>query len=192
MDKELKKMISSDLHRYGFQNEKTMSWFDKIESYGYRYTKMLRKVKYYKDTGKKIKYYFYRVLLEHYSVKYGFSISYSTKIGYGLYLGHLGSIVVNYKASLGNNVNLAQGVTIGLANGGKNPGVPVIGNNVWIGANATVVGNITIGDDVMIAPNTFVNFDVPSHSIVINEKAKIIHKDNATEKYVENTESIRL
>ena len=46
--------------------------------------------------------------------------------------------------------------------------------------NSTVVGNITIGNDVLIAPNTFVNFDVPDHSIVIGNPASIHHKENAT------------
>ena len=38
----------------------------------------------------------------------------------------------------------------------------------------------------MIAPLTFVNFDVPPHSVVVGNPAKIIHKENATEKYIEN------
>ena len=62
----------------------------------------------------------------------------------------------------------------------------MIGNRVWIGVNATVVGHITIGDDVMIAPNAFVNFDVPSHSVVIGNPGRIISRDHATEGYVVN------
>ena len=54
--------------------------------------------------------------------------------------------------------------------------------------NATVVGNVTIGDDVLIAPGAFVNFDVPSHSVVIGNPAQIHHKENATEGYVTHTE----
>ena len=185
MDKLLKDLIKCDLYRYGYLNKKT-SALQRHELYGYRYTKVLRKTKYYKENGKPIRFLINRVLLSYYTEKYGFCISYATKIGRGLYLGHIGSIVVNSKAVLGDNVNLAQGVTIGVSNGGKTPGVPTIGNNVWIGANATVVGGIVIGDDVMIAPNTFVNFDVPDHSLVISSKSTIIPKENATEKYVEN------
>ena len=62
----------------------------------------------------------------------------------------------------------------------------IIGNDVWIGANAVVVGKINIGTDVLIAPNSFVNFDVPPHSVVVGNPAKIIHKENATEYYIEN------
>ena len=43
-----------------------------------------------------------------------------------------------------------------------------------------------IGNDVLIAPNTFVNFDVPDHSIVIGNPAKIHHRDNATEGHIPN------
>jgi len=186
MEKELKKLIEADLNRYGFKSEKDLSFFNKREFFGYRYTKILRKTAYYKKHNKKIKYYFNRLLLEKYTIKYAYSIPYSVELGKGLFLGHLGNVVINYKAVIGDNVNLAQGVTIGLSNGGKNSGVPRIGNRVWIGANATVVGGIIIEDDVMIAPNTFVNFDVPTHSIVVGEKAKILYQYNATEKYVEN------
>ena len=49
-----------------------------------------------------------------------------------------------------------------------------------------VVGNVKIGTDVLIAPLAYVNFDVPDHSVVIGNPAKIIHKDNATEDYVCN------
>lgn len=186
MNKELKELVLSDLKRYGYNSEKEMSFSVKKELYGYRFTKHLRKAKYYKEHNKKIRFLFNRFMLSRYVEKYGFSISYGTNIGKGLYLGHIGSIVVNSAAVIGNNVNLSQGVTIGVAHGERKSGVPTIGNNVWIGANATIVGGITIGDDVMIAPNTFVNFDVPSHSVVIFSKASIISKENATDKYIEN------
>lgn len=55
---------------------------------------------------------------------------------------------------------------------------------MYIGINSTIVGGIEIGDDVMIAPNTFVNQDVPGHSIVIGNPCKIIHKDDATKDYI--------
>ena len=183
----LQKLINADLYRYGgITKEAELSFMGRKELYGYQYTKVLRKCRFYKDHNAKLRFYYYRLWLAKLSLKYGFQISYATDIGPGLYLGHSGSIVVNSLAKIGKNVNLAQGVTIGLANGGQHPGVPVIGDNVWIGANATVVGGISIGNDVMIAPNTFVNFDVPDHSIVVAQRAEIIHRNPATEKYVEN------
>ncbi len=62
-------------------------------------------------------------------------------------------------------------------------GCPVIGDRVWIGANAVVVGRITIGDDVLIAPLSFVNFDVPDKAVVAGNPAKIINY-NGSEGYV--------
>lgn len=53
-----------------------------------------------------------------------------------------------------------------------------------IGINSTIVGNIVIGNDVMIASNSFVNFDVPDHSIVVGNPGVIHRKDNATDKYI--------
>ena len=76
---------------------------------------------------------------------------------------------------------------IGCENRGKRKGAPTFEGKCWIGANAVVVGNIKIGEDVLIAPLSFVNFDIPPHSIVIGNPARIIHKENATEEYVCNT-----
>ena len=64
---------------------------------------------------------------------------------------------------------------------GGRQGAPVIGNEVWIGINAAIVGKITIRDDVLIAPNSYVNCGVPSHSIVFGNPCIIKHREDATE-----------
>lgn len=126
----------------------------------------------------------YRLL--HYSKKTQIQIPGNTKIGPGFYIGHHGRIIINPEAIIGSNVNIATGVTIGQENRGKRKGSPVIGNNVWIGTNAVIVGKVHIGNDVLIAPLSYVNFDVPDHSIVIGNPAKIIPTENATQNYIEN------
>lgn len=105
----------------------------------------------------------------------------STKMG-GLYFGH--SITINPHTVIGKNVNIHKGVTIGQENRGKRKGAPIIGNEVWIGVNSTIVGKITIGDDVLIAPNTYVNCDIPSHSIVFGNPCIIKPCDYATKDYI--------
>lgn len=107
-----------------------------------------------------------------------------TEIGGGLVFGHAFNVTVNGSAVLGEYVDLEKNVTIGREKRGKRKGCPVIGNRVWIGTNATVVGKISIGDDVLIAPNAYVNCDVPSHSVVIGNPCVIHHRDNATEEYI--------
>lgn len=111
-------------------------------------------------------------------------INLGTQIGGGLYIGHPFCITINPDAKIGSNVNLHRDVLIGQENRGKRKGAPIIGDEVWIGINAAIVGKIVIGDDVLIAPNSYVNCNVPSHSIVIGNPCRIIHKDNATENYV--------
>ena len=89
-------------------------------------------------------------------------------------------------AEIGENCNIHKGVTIGQENRGPRKGAPKIGNSVWIGVNAAIVGKITIGDDVLIAANSYVNCDVPSHSVVYGNPCIIKQKENATESYVNN------
>jgi serine O-acetyltransferase len=127
---------------------------------------------------------FWRLVLRHFQIKYGFQIYPETQIGEGLYLGHWGALVINPKTKIGKNCNIAQGVTIAQANRGKNEGVPEIGNEVWIGPNAVIVGKIKIGNNVLIAPNAYVNFDVPDNSIVIGNPATFSENKNATMGYI--------
>lgn len=110
----------------------------------------------------------------------------STKIDGGLYIGHPYSITINPLAVLGKNINIHKGVTIGQENRGKRKGTPTIKNDVWIGVNTVIVGNITIGDDVLIAPNSFVNCDIPPHSIVFGNPCTIRSCSFATKDYINN------
>lgn len=110
-----------------------------------------------------------------------------TQIGEGFYIGHHGHIIINPKSVIGKNVNVGVGVTIGQANRGAKKGTPTISDYVWIGTNAVIVGRVTIGTDVLIAPGAYVNFDVPDHSIVIGNPGVIIHREGATEGYINRT-----
>ena len=129
---------------------------------------------------------FYILRLRWMSNKTQIQIPARTSIGEGLYIGHLGRIIINPEAKLGKNINLSTGVVIGAENRGKRKGAPIISDNCWIGANAVIVGNVKIGSDVLIAPLSYVNFDVPDHSVVVGNPGKIIPKENATEDYVCN------
>lgn len=127
----------------------------------------------------------WRFLRKKMQAHYGLEIPGKATIGEGFYIGHAYGITVNPDAVIGRNCNIHKGVTIGQENRGKRKGAPVLGDCVWLGINSTVVGAVTIGDDVLIAPNSYVNCDVPSHSIVIGNPCRIIPLDNATEGYVD-------
>ena len=174
--------FSKDLYRY--YGEKGESLIQRIlRPTELKYTALLRKAQGCKF--KPLKSY-YTVRLKLMSYKTHIQIPARTRIGDGFYIGHTGRVIIHPDAILGKNINVGTGVTIGYENRGKRKGAPRIEGNCWIGTNSVVVGNVTIGEDVMIAPLTFVNFDVPPHSIVIGNPAKIIHKENSTQDYICN------
>lgn len=91
---------------------------------------------------------------------------------------------MNSRAVLGHNVTLFKGSTIGSVRSGKREGVPTVGDRVTLCVNSTVVGNVKIGNDVLIASNSFVDIDVPDHSIVYGNPAQIKYKERASKDYL--------
>ena len=122
----------------------------------------------------------------YYAKKNGLEISITNQIGKGLYIGHPYNITINSSAVIGENCNIHKGVLIGQENRGKRKGSPTIGNCVWIGINSSIVGNVTVGNDVLIAPNSYVNCDIPDHSVVFGNPCIIKHMDDATRDYINN------
>lgn len=174
----MKEVIKSDLYRYGGLTK--LSKGKRIA--GFRYMYYLRKASQHKKMS--ILGIYYRLIIRKLSYKFGFQIPVTTSIGEGFYIGHFGTIVINGKAKIGKNCNIAHSTTIGQANRGKLKGYPTIGDKVWIGTGSVIVGNIKIGNNVLIAPNTFVNIDIPDNSLVIGNPAKVIYKENPTEGYI--------
>ena len=176
-------MFEKDLYRwYGEKGENLKQRILRPQEIKYMYC--LRKTQSQSNPISKI---YYQLRLRNLSKKTNIQIPSSTQIGEGFYIGHTGRIIINPRAVLGKNINISTGVTIGQENRGKRKGSPTIGDNVWIGTNSVIVGNITIGTDVLIAPLSYVNFDVPDHSIVIGNPAKVIYRENATEGYINRT-----
>lgn len=99
-------------------------------------------------------------------------------------LVHPYNITINSKANIGEDFTVFKGATVGSIRSGKRAGSPTIGNRVTICPNAMVCGGITIGDDVMISANAFVDFDVPANSIVLGNPGFIKHKENASKDYL--------
>lgn len=127
-----------------------------------------------------------RLIYEHYKIKYNIDIPAKASIGAGLRIEHIGGIVVNPSTIIGKNVSLYNGVVLGAQNRGVKKGAPKIGDNVFLGPNSVIVGNVTIGNNVLIAGGAYVNFNVPDDSIVIGNPGKIIDSANATDGYLIN------
>ena len=174
METDFKSCYSADLGRYGG---------GKILAYIRIWHFLYRKAQTRKNP---LSRFFYKALFRLHSRKRGIEIPTCCQIGKGLYVGHFYNVTINGDAVLGENCNIHKGVTIGLEARGSRIGSPMIGNCVSIGINASVVGKISIGDDVIIAPNSFVNCDIPSHSVVFGNPCIIKHRDHATEGYIGN------
>ena len=129
---------------------------------------------------------FWKALFWLHSRRRGIEIPPRCQIGKGLYVGHFYNVTINGDAIIGDNCNIHKGVTIGVECRGARQGTPTIGSCVSICVNATIVGKVKVGDDVIIGPNAFVNCDVPSHSVVFGNPCIIKHRDRATEGYVCN------
>lgn len=98
-----------------------------------------------------------------------FLISYSSKIGKGMRLFHPYATVLNAE-SIGDNFSCLHLVTLG----GKGEGRPIIGNNVALGANVTVIGDVRIGDNAEIGAGSVVVKDVPDNAIVVGNPGRVI------------------
>ncbi len=97
----------------------------------------------------------------------------SADIGSGLHIGHSGGVHLHPDVVIGEQCDIAHHVTIGASAGGRK-GVPRIGNRVFIGTGATLIGKITIGDGAKIAANTLVMTSVPPGATVMGVPGRIV------------------
>lgn len=159
-------LIKSDLYRYSGRTD----WRAFLRHYlcnrGFRFTFWLRLAS-ATSTWRKLAYPMY-VWQKHRS---GIIISPRTPIGYGLYIGHGGPLIINSSAQLGENVNLSPYTVIGANNG---PAAR-IGNNVYIGPNCNLIENVHIGDNATIGAGSVVTKNIPANATAAGNYAKVLN-----------------
>ena len=170
-------LLKSDYSRvYGKTASLFVIWLTSIRNHCIKYLFWMRLSAYRRGWL----YLICKLRQEHYGKKFCLDIPPTTKIGYGFYIGHGFSIVVNTTAVIGNNVNLSQGVTIG-SNSGH---AAWIGDNVYIGPNTCVVEDVHIGSNTLIGAGSVVTksiegnctaVGVPCHVIGENRHPEYIH-----------------
>ena len=130
----------------------------------------------------KISHYFYerkhlilaRYISEKAKRKTGIAIHPGATIGKRLFIDHGTGVVIGETAIVGNDVTLFHGVTLGGTGKEKGKRHPTIGNNVFIGSGAKVLGNIIIGNNVKIGANAVILKDVPSNVTIVGVPGKIV------------------
>lgn len=179
--KLLKDYIKSDAYRYSANTNLLGVLKLYVKTIGFRYCLLMRLCSYLQWKKFLLPLYcIFRIRLNHLSKISGIQIPTSTNIGKGFYIGHFGTIVITGGAVIGKNVNISPCVNIGKANRGKHEGYPTIGNCVYIGPGAKIVGNVKIGNNVAIGAGAVVTSDVPDNACVGGVPARILNMNGAT------------
>ena len=137
----------------------------------WRFQRLLRFTEYLNNISQSQNYFirvigkYFKLKLKLFGEKYGFSIPLNV-FGPGLAIIHIGPVIVNKHAKIGNNCRIHVGVNIG-ASGGIKDAAPIIGDNVYIGPGAKIFGKIQIADNIVIGANAVVNRDVKTKGITI-------------------------
>jgi len=185
--KQFLSLTKSDLHRYAGSSNVKDFVYHYFLSPGYLYTFWMRLCAFFHahPIWRYTLFPFGWLIYYHYQIKFGIAISFREKIGSGFYISHHGGIVTNAFSSIGDNCNLSHGVTIGVTRRGERAGVPEIGNNVYIGPGAKIIGRIKVGDNAAIGANCVVTRDVPQFGVVVGVPGKVISLEGSDE-YINN------
>lgn len=139
----------------------------------------LRKLEYYSNNQRfyKLKLLgggiYYKICYRRLSIKLGLKIPLNA-FGPGLKIAHIGGIIVNENVKVGKCCSIRPYTVIGNKQDGKNDQVPIIGDNVTIGCNVSIIGKIKIGNDAVIGAGSVVVKDVPNGGVVVGNPAKLV------------------
>ena len=116
-----------------------------------------------------------RMLQSEMSDVYGVDIHPACKMGWGITIDHATGVVIGETTTLGDNVYIMHDVTLGATGtSATHDRHPKVGNNVFLGAKCTVLGNVQIGDGATIAAAAVVTKEVPSGCTAVGVPAKIL------------------
>jgi len=122
-------------------------------------------------------YFLARVFSQFSRFLTGIEIHPGAKIGQGVFIDHGMGVVIGETCIIGDNVLIYHGVTLGAVSSNKGKRHPTIKDDVIIGANALVLGNITIGNGVKIGAGALVIKDIPDNNTVVAQPARFLNKE---------------
>lgn len=173
---DLQRHIAADLHRY----ERAEGWSGLLRTFlrepGFRFTCLMRLCRHLREQpwSRWGTYHACKFWLRRLSLKFGVYIDITTEIGPGLYLPHPCGIIVNRRCRIGANCNLSQHVTLGLKSREPRAGCPILGDRVYVGPGAVIIGAIRVGDDAAVGANAVVTRDVPNQGVVAGVPAELL------------------
>ena len=178
---QLRLLLQADLYRYEGSISARAFWRHFLFTPGYKYTVLMRSCGYLRTWRFKAfgLYLLSKWLLLRARYKYGIAIPEYTTIGPGLFINRFGGIYINGDAVIGDNANLTHGTMLGQANRGSYAGSPILGNRVFLGAGAKIIGRIHLGDDCAVGANAVVTKDVPEKGVVGGIPAKLISQSGS-------------
>lgn len=158
--------IKSDLYRYTREGGiRTLCW-QYLTNRGFNYMVWHRIAQSDNSLARRVS----RLCLSLKMRRFGIHIPVETRIGFGFYIGHGGPCVVHHTATIGNNCNISQYVTIGATLGRS----ASIGDEVYIGPSACIVEDVTIGSGSLIGAGAVVTRDIPPGSTAVGVPARPI------------------
>jgi serine O-acetyltransferase len=122
-----------------------------------------------------IYYSLYRYVRNH----YGIELPLTTQVGRRITIGHQGGIVIHPGAKIGNDCIIRHNVTLGAASVETVQHGPILMDRVEVGCGAVIMGNIVIGSDVRIGPNTVVTMNIPAGSTVVAPAPRVVQIQKA-------------
>lgn len=179
--KEIKALLDKDA-QYFFDSDPAANNVDEIKiAYpGYQAICFYRVAHYLYEHNQKLEA---RIVSEYAHETTGIDIHPGAKIGCPFFIDHGTGVVIGQTSIVGDRVKIYQGVTLGALSPDKGQAIrnckrhPTIGNDVVIYANASIIGDITIGDNCTIGGSVFLTDSVAPNQRVIMDKPKIIYKD---------------
>ncbi len=175
--RDLRTYIASDIERFGEQTGRPMNFTRRVSTFlmpsilaiaTYRTSRYL-----YLKGWVLIARFLYTMNM----TLWGVDISPTTSIGHSLYMPH--PVGMNIFGILGNRCTCYTQCGVGGGSGdetdiGAGPGLPIIGDNVMIGARALIIGPVRVGDGCLIGATALVTFNVPPFSTVVSKPASIL------------------
>ncbi|WP_439603104.1 serine acetyltransferase [Devosia sp.] len=171
--------IQSDAYRYGGKYSVRDIMIEYARHPGFRYSFWLRLRRSRNVFLRAISVVFLRSI----SVRYNIQIPWVVDIGYGLYIGHNGCVVVSSSAKIGNNCNLSQFVTIGTH---APANAATIGDCVYVGPSVCIVGEINVGSMATIGAGAVVVKDVPEAATVAGNPARPTGSGKPGGRFIQN------